>query len=435
MNILDLLKTNTARGELYEDGSDCPAAVQNAIRCIAFYLPQFHPIPENDEWWGKGFTEWTNVTKAVPRFSNHYQPRLPGELGFYDLRNPDVLRRQANLARRYGIHGFCFHHYWFNGRRILEKPVEMLLSDASINLPFCVNWANENWTRRWDGNDQQVLLAQNHSPDDDIAFAQSLEPLFRDPRYIRIEGRPLLLLYRPAILPNAAETVLRWRKHFIEAGFGDPYLVMTQAFNDVDPTQYGMDAAVGFPPFFAGNPLPRLQRSVELLDPNFKGEIVDYEAMATATIDSYQTDVKLFPGVCPSWDNEARKPGKGFCFVGSTPEKYGRWLEAACSYAMGADKPDERIVFINAWNEWAEGAYLEPDRHFGYAYLAETARILSRVSLTSPVTGRKQRVPTNSVKPSQKIGWHPNLGVRRRARKLVNKVADASENLANFLRS
>jgi lipopolysaccharide biosynthesis protein len=243
------------------------------------------------------------------------------------------------------------------------------------------------------------------------------------------------MLYRPALLPNAAETVLRWRQHFINAGLGNPYLIMTQAFDDIDPRKYGMDAAVGFPPFLAGNSLPRLQNSVELLDPNYKGDIVDYEAMATATVDSYQTDIKFFPGVCPSWDNEARKPGKGFCFVGSTPEKYGRWLEAACSYALAAENPDERIVFINAWNEWAEGAYLEPDRHFGYAYLAETARVLSRVSLTSPAIGGKTQVSGNSIRKSPNIAWRPNLGLRRQARKLVNKVADASENLANFLRS
>jgi lipopolysaccharide biosynthesis protein len=435
MNILSLLQMNMARGEFYEGESNPTATFQSSIRCIAFYLPQFHPIPENDEWWGKGFTEWTNVTKSIPRFSNHYQPRLPGELGFYDLRNPDILRRQAHLARQYGIHGFCFHHYWFNGRRLLEKPIEMLLSDSSIDLPFCVNWANENWTRRWDGHDQQILLAQNHSPEDDIAFARSVEPFFKDPRYIRIGGRPLLMLYRPAMLPNATETVLRWREHFTKAGLGDPFLVMAQIRNDGDPKKYGMDAAVSFPPFWAGGSLPRLNKSVELLDLNYQGDIVDYEAMAKATVDSYQTDVKLFPGVCPAWDNEARKPGKGFCFVGSTPAKYGRWLESACSRALAAENPDERIVFINAWNEWAEGAYLEPDRHFGYAYLAETARVLSQVPLTNPLTDNNKQGSATWVRPSPKIGWRPNLGIRRQTRKFFNKVADVSENFANFLRS
>jgi lipopolysaccharide biosynthesis protein len=435
MNILNLLKVNMARGELYEDERELAVKVESLIRCIAFYLPQFHPIAENDAWWGKGFTEWTNVTRSIPRFSEHYQPRLPGEMGFYDLRNPDILRRQAQLARQYGLHGFCFHHYWFNGKRLLEKPIEMLLSDTSIDLPFCVNWANENWTRRWDGHDEEVLLAQNHSPEDDLAFARSLEPLFRDPRYIRIGGRPLLMLYRPAILPNAAETVLRWREHFIDAGLGNPYLVMAQVRNDGDPKKYGMDAVAGFPPFWTGSALPRLQSSVELLDPNFKGEIVDYEAMAMATVDSYQTDVKLFPGVCPGWDNEARRPGKGFCFVGSTPEKYGRWLQAACNHALAAEDPDERIVFINAWNEWAEGAYLEPDRHFGYAYLAETARVLSRALLHRPTPGNKKQASTNLARQSPKVGWSPNLGMRRRAKKLVNKVANVSENFANYLRS
>jgi len=372
------------------------------------------------------------VTKAVPRFAGHYQPRLPGELGFYDLTHVDTLRRQAALARCYGIAGFCFHHYWFGGRRLLEQPIELLLSNPGIDMPFCINWANENWTRRWDGYDKSILMAQQHSPEDDIAFARSLEPFFRDPRYIRVNGRPLLMLYRPGILPDAAATVARWRTHFTMAGLGDPYITMAQAFGDGDCAKYGMDAATGFPPFWTGG--TKVQ-SLDLYDPKYSGEVFSYESMAAQTIASYARNSRVFPGVCPSWDNEARKPGKGTCFTGSTPDVYGRWLGAACQAAMQAFPSDERLVFVNAWNEWAEGAYLEPDRHFGYAYLAQTARVLSRLAPVTPV----QAAPAQPLPAALAPAAAPRLSARRRARRLarrmLNRMATVAEDIAWTLRN
>jgi len=433
MNLLEQLTFNMAPGPQYEDDDPSILATANPlVRLIAFYLPQFHPISENDAWWGKGFTEWTSVTKAIPRFAGHYQPRLPGELGFYDLTQADTLRRQAELSRRYGIAGFCFHHYWFSGKRLLDQPIELLLSHPDIDMPFCINWANESWTRRWDGHEKSILLAQKHSPEDDIAFARSLEPLFRDRRYIRVKGRPLLMLYRPGILPDAAATVARWREHFTEAGLGDPYIVMAQAFNDGDPRKYGMDAAVGFPPFWAGGNLPKLQ-GLTLLDARYRGEVAYYDTMAAATIEGYTANHRVFPGVCPSWDNEARKPARGTCFTRSTPKKYGRWLHAACDSAMCAFPPEERCVFINAWNEWAEGAYLEPDRHFGYAYLAETARVLIR--LTLPLAHGDLEQPRKTP-PSQSAA--PKMSAYRRARRLarrmLNRLAVVAEDIGWKLR-
>ena len=428
---------NVSRGPDHEaDRPGMLAPVAPAVRLIAFYLPQFHAIPENDRWWGAGFTEWTNVTKALPRFEGHYQPRLPADLGFYDLAHSDALQRQAVLARRYGIAGFCFHHYWFAGQRLLQTPLDNLLAHPEIDLPFCVNWANESWTRRWDGSEHEVLMEQRHSPEDDIAFAASLEPLFRDPRYIKVDGRPLLMLYRPGILPDAAATVRRWRAHFIAAGLGDPYVVMAQAFNDGDPAAYGMDAAAGFPPFWAGHACPRIGGSQPLLDPEFGGEVIGYEAMAAATVASWQTDAKLFPGVCPAWDNQARRPGGGFCFTGSSPELYGRWLRAACRMAARAEIEDERLVFINAWNEWAEGAYLEPDRHYGFAYLAETARVLGDFAeaaggVIGPGAPAQAGLPALAAESTQA---RARRVVRRLVRRGADTLADTAEGLARRLR-
>jgi glycosyltransferase involved in cell wall biosynthesis len=377
-DLLRQLTTNTSPGPHYEtDAEVSPVPVASAVRVIAFYLPQFHPIPENDLWRGKGFTEWTNVTKAVPRFLGHYQPQLPGELGFYDLRMPDIIRRQASLARKYGVGGFCFHHYWFNGKQVLETPLKLLLSQPDIDLPFCICWANENWTRRWDGLESEVLIAQNHSPEDDTAFAQALEPALGDPRYIRVNDRPLLIIYRPSLLPDPIASARRWRTQLVRAGMGDPYLVMTQVFGDEDPRLYGFDAAVEFPPHKLGFTASSINSRIKSFDPSYKGIIHDYEEMIQRAAAAPPAVYKLFRGVCPGWDNESRMPGRGHVFAYSTPEKYGRWLDMACKDALKGTNPSERLVFVNAWNEWAEGAHLEPDRHFGYAYLCETARVIA----------------------------------------------------------
>ncbi|WP_200376419.1 glycoside hydrolase family 99-like domain-containing protein [Thiocystis violacea] len=351
-----------------------PASVP--ARLIAFYLPQFHPIPENDAWWGRGFTEWTNVVRARPQFPGHHQPRLPGELGFYDLRVPEVMARQVELAKLHGIGGFAFYYYWFDGRQLLERPLEQYLG-GDLDLPFCLCWANENWSRRWDGRDDQVLMAQRHSPEDDLAFIASIAKYLRDPRYIRVDGRPLLLVYRPALLPNPAETAERWRHWCREHDIGEILLAYTQSFESTPPADYGFDAAVEFPP---NNSHPvDITRQIQDRDPDFKGNLYDWTIYPERSRHYAPCDYRLFRGVNPSWDNEARRRGRGAVFVGSTPAGYRQWLENAIADTLQRfPDPSERLVFINAWNEWAEGAYLEPDARHGYAYLQATRDALRR---------------------------------------------------------
>lgn len=344
------------------------------VKLLAFYLPQYHPIPENDEWWGRGFTEWSNVSKAVPQFVGHYQPHLPDELGFYDLRVQEVQRRQVELARHYGIHGFCFYYYWFNGKRLLERPLDAFTSDPEIDFPFCLCWANENWTRRWDGQESEILIAQAHSAESDFDFIRDLAPYFEHKNYIKIGGRPVLLVYRAQIMPDPAETARRWKSYCREHNLPEPYLVAAQTFGFSDPRQVGFDAAVEFPPH--GIVIPEVPGRVDLLPQNFTGKLYDYQHVVGYMLQKERPEYPLFRTVMTSWDNTARRQESAHIFINNSPQAYKAWLAHDLNYTLQNPHTEERLVFINAWNEWAEGAHLEPDRKYGFAFLQATAEAL-----------------------------------------------------------
>lgn len=351
-------------------------------KVIAFYLPQFHPFSENNKWWGQGFTEWTNVSKAKPNFVGHYQPRYPADLGYYDLRLPEILAQQAALAKQYGVGGFCFYYYWFDGKRLLEQPIEQMLKSKEPDFPFCLCWANENWTRRWDGLEYDVLMAQAHSPEDDVAVINDLIRYFKDARYIRIDGRPLLLVYRVALFPNFIETAARWRDTCRQAGIGEIYLTSVESFDGVngnrDPATFGCDAAVEFPPHGMGEakPVPGA-----VLNPNFAGTVGHYNDVAVRFATRPAPAYTRFRSVMPGWDNTARRQDTSFCFDQSTPGAFQAWLEESLEQTRLDRYGDEKLVFLNAWNEWAEGAYLEPDKRFGHTYLEAVRNALDAKQL------------------------------------------------------
>lgn len=365
--------------------ADAPP-VAKAARVIAFYLPQFHPIPENDGWWGKGFTEWTNVKPAKPQFDGHYQPHVPDNLlGYYDLSDTGVMRKQIELAKQYGIEGFCFYTYWFTGHRLLETPVDNYLADPSLDLPFCICWANENWSRRWDGLEKDILIEQHYSSDDDVNFIAHMSKYLRDPRYIRINGRPLLVVYRPNLFPSMKDTAVRWRDWCRNNNLGEIYIAYVQSFENRDPADYGLDAAIEFPP--NNTSPPNITHSITPANDDFAAKVYDWRALVENSKGYKRQGYKLFRGVNPSWDNTARRKNKGSILLHSSPCGYQEWLyNAIADTQQRFTEPDERLVFINAWNEWAEGAHLEPDQRYGYAHLEATRMAQVRQLTSAPIT-------------------------------------------------
>ncbi|HEY3066687.1 MAG TPA: glycoside hydrolase family 99-like domain-containing protein [Methylomirabilota bacterium] len=380
------------------------AEVTNPLRVIAFYLPQFHPIPENDAWWGSGFTEWTMVAAARPLFRGHEQPHLPADLGFYDLRVPEVREAQAELARTHGLAGFCYYHYWFSGTRLLHRPFDEVLRLKTPDLPFCLCWANENWTRAWNGGDHDILMAQTYSRDDDVAHIEHVFPAFEDDRYIKIGGKPLFLVYRSEMVPDAARTAELWRRRAREAGVGELYLARVEGFrSDLDPRTIGFDAAVEFAPAWRlmptarGTALPSIARRLRHIGrPRGVRPVPDvypYRRLVDVMLAAPPPRYPRFRCVTPSWDNSPRRGPRATIFHGSTPAQYEAWLTTVAAESLATRSGDERIVFINAWNEWGEGSHLEPDQRWGRAYLHATRRAIEVASRQSRATGPPPAAP------------------------------------------
>jgi len=364
---------------------------QMNVRPIALYLPQYHPIPENDSWWGEGFTEWTNVSKARPRFSRHFQPHVPADLGFYDLRLPEARQAQADLAREYGIYGFCYYSYWFNGKRLLSRPFDETLASGQPDFPFCLCWANENWTRIWDGLDKDILMEQSYSEEDDRQHIRWLANAFRDKRYIKVGERPLFLVYRARSIPDPVKTTSIWRDEARKLGFRELYLCRVESFAEEHerPACLGFDASVEFQPDWSSFPtltmplrrgrmwqyLTRWGLSSKAYQQN---DVYSYKRLAELMRRRDLPPYKRFPCVTPGWDNSSRRKRGAIILKGSTPKLYRRWLEATLA-RFEPYGPGENLMFINAWNEWGEGSHLEPDKRWGRAYLEATRSALRNV--------------------------------------------------------
>jgi hypothetical protein len=362
------------------DGTD------RKVRAVAFYLPQFHPIPENDEWWGAGFTEWTNVARARPLFRGHEQPHLPADLGYYDLRVPEVRDAQARLACEYGVAAFCYWHYWFNGRRLLERPLQEVLASGKPDFPFCIGWANESWTGIWTGERSRVLLEQTYpGSEDDRRHFQALLPAFRDDRYFLVDGKPMLFLHRPAALPDSRGFAASWRSMAIEHGLAGLYLV-GEATNGWRAADNGFDAHVRTP-LEEFSHRPYLAQKLLGVSRTLRGGPAryPYRVLVRQVRDRATAPQPELPMVIPNWDNTPRSQRAGFILKGSSPSLFRRALEVAVDSVAGLP-PDERIVFLKSWNEWAEGNYLEPDRRHGRAYL-EAVRETVAAAGAHQVTG------------------------------------------------
>ncbi len=350
-------------------------------RVIPFYLPQFHTFPENDEWWEKGFTEWSNVAAGTPLYPGHIQPLLPSELGFYDLRTPGVRDAQFELATSMGIEGFMYYYYWFAGKKLMEMPVEDLLA-SDADQKFCIMWANENWTRRWDGSEQNVLIAQDYDRVSAKQFIDDVLPLITDPRYIRIDGKPVIAVYRITQIPDHVAVIEHWRAVALEAGLPGLTLVTVDVGTSMqgvegELAEHGLDAYLEFAPHnMFWSSLPRDHRG---LDERFQGNLLSYNAMAEKAEERLNTEAPdhRYPGVMVNFDNTARRQWQPDMWYGSNPYTFRRWLNTTVSAVADRDR-DQRVVFVNAWNEWAEGAVLEPSQRYGRTYLLAVRDVLYR---------------------------------------------------------
>jgi glycosyltransferase involved in cell wall biosynthesis/cell division protein FtsL len=363
-------------------------------KAIAFYLPQFHAIPENDNWWGKGFTEWTNTRKARPMFEGHYQPHEPHkDFGYYNLTSVEILKKQAVLAKQHGIYGFCFYLYWFSGKRLLEKPLDLFLAHPEIDINFCLCWANENWTRVWDGEDKEILIQQEYSEEDPFKFINDIKKYVIDTRYIRINGEPVVLVYNPSRIPNAKETFIAWKKHALETGIGKIQIWITRAF---DYTAENLnvadvvDAELEFP--------PNMHHLVQNPIQHPTGKIFDYNevvALYKQGMKSEERKLPLFRTCMLGWDNVPRRVSGWTTFAGFSLDAFFEW---ASLLVNEASKTPDKIFFVNAWNEWAEGTYLEPDKKYGYANINTLSKAIYLSAFNDSSSSHIDLIPQKPTK-------------------------------------
>ncbi|MCL2206472.1 MAG: glycoside hydrolase family 99-like domain-containing protein [Fibromonadales bacterium] len=354
------------------------------LRALGVVLPQFHPIPENDEWWGKGFTEWTNVAKAIPRFKGHYQPHIPADLGFYDLRLEESRIAQAELAKKYGIYGFCYYHYWFNGKQLLEKPVNEIVASGKPDFPFCLCWANHHWGRNWDGSSEKIMQAQEYSNNDHLNHFNYLVKIFKDERYIKVNGRPLFIITNIEHIPNVGEAVGIWNAEAKNNGFEKGlYLLGTNYKFKGNPIDFGFEGTWDFMKNISltkGNLLYRIRNRLKRiagLENRLEDKIIYY---STCVENAFARIIekklwKVYPEIVPGWDNSARRKKEATIIKDSTPELYEKWLANTCE-KFEPYSEEENFILLNAMNEWAEGNHLEPDLKWGLKYLEATKRIL-----------------------------------------------------------
>lgn len=364
-------------------GSKACVSVSATARVIAFYLPQFHPIPENDRWWGKGFTEWTNVAKARPLFKGHYQPHLPADLGFYDLRVPEVREAQAEMARSHGIEGFCYWHYWFAGERLLERPFQEVLESGQPDFPFCLAWANETWSGIWHGAPDHILKEQTYPGEEDFRrHFEFLLKAFRDPRYIRVNGKPLLMVLQPHSIPQCRKFMELWRGLAARAGLPGLHLVAHFENQEWGVHELGFDAVSCLGLFRASECQPLLRKArlrnalqgrpgLRKLAQRFAHGAPSVYAYAEAgpkLLVDWTFDAPQYPMVIPNWDNTPRSGLRGLVLHDCDPAYFRQHLREGLK-RVSHHAPDERLIFVKSWNEWAEGNHLEPDQRYGFDYL------------------------------------------------------------------
>lgn len=359
---------------LYKDYDPSPIKLQgDDPKVIAWYLPQFHRIDVNDYYYGRGFTEWTNTSRIVPVFTGHYQPHIPYDVGYYDLNNPEVIMRQIELAKHYGIYAFSFYYYWFSGKRIMEKPLEYFLQHSELNIKYCITWANENWTALWDGGNKDLIFEQKWQNGDVIRFIDDLLPYFLDDRYMRIDNKLPLIVYRPNLWNKdfVRELFQSFRNEMQKRGMDELYIMVCNAREfDENVEEWGADALVEFPPNGIGQLIP-INRVKGYLNPRFMGQIKNASEFIKEKKYLYEHKCgKYFRGAMPSWDNTARKACTGATiYTGLMPDSFQQWMKDIMLESKKIHSREENMVFVNAWNEWAEGAHIEPDMKYGYANL------------------------------------------------------------------